>query len=75
MRGGLDANRADQLLVNDGKGTRFTSVKIPQAGPKNGRGDDVVALDYDRNGLTDFVVVNGKGKPAGPIQLLASFKQ
>ena len=75
VRGGLDLNRADQLLVNNGKGTRFTSVKIPQAGPKNGRGDDVVALDYDRNGLTDFVVVNGKGKNAGPIQLLASFGQ
>jgi len=75
VRGGLDLNRADQLLVNNGKGTRFTSVKIPQAGPKNGRGDDVVALDYDRNGLTDFVVVNGKGKDAGPIQLLASFER
>ena len=75
VRGGSDINRADRLLVNNGWGTRWTSVKIPQAGPNNGRGDDVVALDYDRNGLTDFVVLNGKGKDAGPIQLLASFRK
>ncbi len=75
VRGGTDINRADQLLVNNGKGTRFTSVKIPQAGTRKGRGDDVVALDYDKNGLADFVVLNGKGKAAGPIQLLASFKK
>jgi len=73
VRGGSDINRPDRLLVNRGRGTAFTSVKIPQAGSKNGRGDDVVALDYDKNGLTDFVVLNGKGKAAGPIQLLASF--
>ena len=75
VRGGPDLNRADQLLVNDGSGTSFTSVRIPQAGTKNGRGEDVVALDYDNNGLTDFVVLNGQGKAAGPIQLLASFSQ
>jgi hypothetical protein len=75
VRGGQDINRADRLLVNNGKGTRWTSVKIPQAGKNNGRGDDVVALDYDKNGLTDFVVLNGKGKAAGPIQLLASFRR
>ncbi|MEX1295863.1 MAG: VCBS repeat-containing protein [Candidatus Limnocylindrales bacterium] len=75
VRGGQDVNRADRLLVNNGKGTRWTSVKIPQAGNDKGRGDDVVALDYDRNGLTDFVVLNGKGKDAGPIQLLASFRR
>ena len=73
VRGGSDRNRADRLFVNNGKGTRFTSVKIPQAGARSGRGDDVVALDYDQNGRTDFVVLNGKGKAYGPIQLLASF--
>jgi hypothetical protein len=73
VRGGDDMNRPDRLLVNDGDGRDFTSVRIPQAGNRNGRGDDVVALDYDQNGLTDFVVLNGMGKAAGPIQLLASF--
>ena len=32
VRGGTDLNRADRLFINNGKGTRFTSVKIPQAG-------------------------------------------
>ena len=73
VRGGSDTNRNDRLLVNDGKGRSYTSVKIPQAGSANGRGDDVVALDYDKNGLTDFLVLNGRGQDAGPIQLLASF--
>jgi hypothetical protein len=73
VRGGTDLNRADRLFINNGKGTGFTSVKIPQAGTGNGRGDDVVALDYDKNGRADFVVLNGKGKAYGPIQLLASF--
>lgn len=75
VRGGQTLNRADRLLVNKGKGTAFTSVKIPQAGLNNGRGDDVAALDYDKNGLMDFVVTNGKGKDYGPIQLLASFRK
>lgn len=74
VRGGSDINRTDRLLVNNGWGTKWTSAKIPQAGNNNGRGDDVVALDYDKNGLTDFVVLNGKGKAEGPIQLLASFR-
>jgi FG-GAP-like repeat len=75
VRGGTSSNRADRLFINNGKGTGFTSVKIPQAGLHNGRGDDVVALDYDKNGLTDFIVLNGRGKAYGPIQLLASFRK
>lgn len=73
VRGGLDRNRPDRLLINDGNGRSFTSVRIPQAGMDNGRADDVVALDHDRNGLTDFLVLNGRGRGPGPIQLLASF--
>jgi hypothetical protein len=45
-------------------------VAIPQT--RRGSADDVIALDYDGNGLTDFVVLNGR-KKAGPVQLLASF--
>ena len=73
VRGGQDRNRPDRLLLNDGNGRSFTSLKIPQAGTGAGRGDDVVALDYDKNGLTDFVVLNGRGRDPGPIQLLAAF--
>ena len=72
-RGGQGGNRPDRLLVNDGRGRSFTSVRIPQVGTKAGRADDVVAIDHDRNGLTDFIVLNGRGREPGPIQLLASF--
>jgi hypothetical protein len=45
-------------------------IRIPQA--TAGTADDVIALDYDDNGRTDFVVLNGRKGP-GPIQLLAAF--
>ena len=46
------------------------AVKIPQT--DQGNADDVFALDYDDNGLSDFVVLNGR-KGRGPVQLLAAF--
>jgi hypothetical protein len=70
VRGNDKRNKPDRLLVSKGKGTRFVSVKIPTT--SSGSADDVIALDYDKNGLVDFVVLNGRIK-AGPIQLLASF--
>ncbi|CAN5746430.1 hypothetical protein BH23CHL8_BH23CHL8_06600 [soil metagenome] len=71
LRGGR-RNRPDLLLVSRERGDRFVSVRIPQAG--SGRGDDAIALDHDRNGLTDFLVLNGWNTP-GPVQLLASFRR
>ncbi len=70
VRGNDSANKADRLLVSKNGGRQFVSVKIPQT--TKGSADDVIALDYDKNGLTDFVVLNGRRK-AGPVQLLASF--
>jgi hypothetical protein len=70
VRGNDKYNKPDRLLVSKSAGTRFASVKIPTT--SKGSADDVFALDYDRNGLADFVVLNGRTK-AGPIQLLASF--
>jgi hypothetical protein len=70
VRGTDRANKADRLLVSRKGGRRFQSVKIPQT--TKGSADDVIALDYDRNGHTDFVVLNGRRK-SGPIQLLAAF--
>ena len=71
-RGNDKRNRPDRLLVSRNAGTKFASVKIPQTSA--GTADDVFALDYDRNGLMDFVVLNGRTR-AGPIQLLASFRR
>ena len=47
-------------------------MPIPQA--RDGSAELVIATDHDRNGLTDFVVLNGRGSlRAGPIQLIAFY--
>jgi hypothetical protein len=69
VRGGR-GNPPDLMLMNHRRGRAYRSVRIPQA--TFGLADDVVVLDHDRNGLDDFLVLNGRGAP-GPIQLIASF--
>ncbi len=72
IQGTMDRQVRDLMLVNGGDGTRFRSMAIPQA--KNGSAEDVVAVDHDRNGLVDFLVLNGRGSlRAGPIQLIAFY--
>jgi hypothetical protein len=70
VRSSMAGNDRDLLLVNTARGRSFTSVSIPQV--STGRGDDVVSLDFDHNGLADFVVLNGL-ETRGPVQLLASY--
>jgi hypothetical protein len=65
-----ERNSKDLLLLSQRGGRAFTSVRIPQTA--EGLADDVIALDHDLNGLTDFVVLNGRQRP-GPVQLLAAF--
>ena len=65
-------NQPDLLYLNDGSGV-LTSTPIPQT--DQGCGDVAAALDYDENGLADFIVANGRGQahrlPAmGPLQLI-----
>ena len=72
LRGNDKSNKPDRLLMSKNKGTKFVSVKIPTT--NSGVADDVFAIDYDKNGLADFVVLNGRTKQ-GPIQLLASFRR
>jgi hypothetical protein len=67
---GNHANQPDLLLISQAGGRRWLSVQIPQT--RQGSADDVIALDFDRNGLSDFVVLNGRRRE-GPIQLLAAF--
>jgi hypothetical protein len=48
----------------------FNSLAIPSLGSAaNGCGDAVDAIDYDRDGKTEFLVVNGRKLNAGPTQL------
>jgi hypothetical protein len=65
------ANPPDTLLINDGDGQSFTQMTIPET--TSGCGDDVFPIDYDRNGLTDFIVLNGCNDTPGPVQLIAFF--
>jgi hypothetical protein len=70
VRGDDEHNLRDLLLVSTKRGRSFIPVRIPHTA--EGSADDVIALDYDRNGLSDFVVLNGRQKD-GPVQLLAAF--
>ena len=66
------SNRDHLMLVNDGDGSSFTSMLIPEPGA--GSADSVLAVDYDHNGRTDFVLLNGRYTP-GPIKLTAFYPQ
>ena len=71
VTGATNGNKPDFLLLNEGRGRSFSSVRIPQA--QDGSGSGVMALDYDQNGRTDFVVLRGAGNLDRTTQLLASF--
>jgi hypothetical protein len=58
----------DLVLVNQ-DGLAFSRMRIPQT--RDGRGDAVATIDFDRNGLSDFIVLNGQSQTEGPIRLVA----
>lgn len=62
-------NQPDILLLQRAGGG-YDRATIPQAA--YGAGGYVTALDYDRDGGTDFVVMNGDAKLAGRLQLLTA---
>jgi hypothetical protein len=68
---GGTSNGDDLLLINTDHGRSFTSVAIPQTG--RGSAEGVTTIDHDRNGLDDFLVLNG-GYVPGPIQLIAFYR-
>jgi FG-GAP-like repeat len=72
VQGTRTKQRPDLLLRNRGDGRGFSPMAVPRA--LDGSAESVTALDYDHNGLTDFLVLNGKGALyPGPVQLLAFF--
>jgi hypothetical protein len=65
-------NESDIMLINQGAGRDFQRMKVP--GVRNGSAESVTPIDYDQNGLTDFIVTNGlNGSLPGPVQLIAFF--
>jgi hypothetical protein len=67
---GGDPEPPDLVLLARPGGRSFNSIGAPQT--RRGKGDNVEAFDYDLNGRTDFVVLNGEGKHRGPVRLLAT---
>ena len=60
-------NAPDYLLLGNATGG-FATHTIPET--TAGGGDRAYALDYNHDGLTDFLVLNGQVPNSGPIQLL-----
>jgi hypothetical protein len=66
-------NQDDWLLVNDGSGRHFDLRRAGRV--RRGCGDTAAAVDMDRDGMDEFVVLNGGGKDQpldldGPDQVL-----
>jgi hypothetical protein len=70
VRGDSGGNHWDIMLLNRRGGRAFSSMTIPQVSA--GDGDGVVAIDHDGNGLSDFLVLNGRAE-RGPLQLVAFY--
>jgi FG-GAP-like repeat len=66
---GSVSNHPDLMLVNNGSGTAFSQVAIPQT--NQGSGQSVDPIDYNQDGRTDFLVTNGKFTVPGPVQLIS----
>ncbi len=70
--GARTRQRDDLMLVNRGDGRRYGTLSIPQV--RTGSAESVTAIDHDRNGLMDFLVLNGRGSLyPGPVQLIAFY--
>ena len=67
----VTGNASHLMLVNRDNATDFISMTIPQ--PGGGRADDVLAIDHDGNGSTDFVTLNGWNTNNGPVKLTAFY--
>jgi len=62
----------DLILFNYGGGRSYRAVSAPSR--SGGTADDVYPIDHDKNGLTDFLVLNGRGSGKGPLQLISFYR-
>jgi hypothetical protein len=68
LQGKSQGGAHDLILRNDGDGTSFSTIDVPEV--LGGGEDDVIALDYDTDGRTDFLALNGRNSVKGPLQLI-----
>jgi hypothetical protein len=61
----------DVMLASNGTVESYSPFPIPQT--TRGIADTVTAIDHDRNGLADFIVMNGRLKAIGPTRLIAFY--
>ena len=59
----------DMILLNGGDGRSFEELTAPAV--SGGTADDVFAIDYDQDGTTEFLALNGRGGEDGPVQLIS----
>ena len=71
IQGMASYNPPDRVFLTRRGGRSLHAVHVP--GTTAGGADAVVAIDHDRNGLSDFLVLNG-GEGPGPIKLIAFFR-
>lgn len=63
----------DVMLASNRKTPSFARVPVPST--RRGIGESVTAIDHDRNGLSDFIVANGRFKAIGPTRLTALYPE
>lgn len=60
----------DVMLINEGNGTSYHTISIPQA--SEGEGDVATTIpDWGQSGRAAFLVTNGRWGSAGPVQVIA----
>jgi hypothetical protein len=70
-KGGSDTNQPDLLCLGSPSGAFATQLPVPEIKSSVGQGDHAYPIDYNGDGLTDFLVLNGRDTNPGPIQLLS----
>jgi hypothetical protein len=70
-RGSSQTNAPNLLLLNNGSGTSYTNFPIPE--PSTGAYGRAFPINYENNGMTDFLVLNSILETAEPVQLLTFF--
>jgi hypothetical protein len=70
-RGSSQTNPPNLLLLNNGSGTSYTNFPIPE--PSTGASGSAFPINYENNGMTDFLVLNSVLETPEPVQLLTFF--
>ena len=64
----IGAALARRLPADERPKITVDTLDVPEV--RGGSEDDVIALDYDNDGRTDFLALNGRNSVKGPVQLI-----